>query len=132
MTAKPIQGPTYFLVDEVEWVDERRLGTAPLELVEEAERLGARRKLLASGEGGFYSQYSVMPAGYVVPPHSHDHDELFVVLEGSCTLEGNERPLRAHDSIVLRAGAPYGFTCGREGMTFLVVRSGDAGTTLAR
>ena len=83
-------GPRYFVLDEIEWPDERSAPTAPLELVEEAERLGARRKFLARGEGGFHSQYSEFPPGYAVPLHSHDHDELILLLDGSCTMSDGQ------------------------------------------
>jgi uncharacterized cupin superfamily protein len=123
-------GPTFFRVDELPWPDESK-STAPRELVEEARRKGAKRKFLARGEGGFHSQYSVFPPGYAVPPHSHDHDEMIVVLEGSATMNGAGPTLHAHDSMVLRGGYEYGFTAGDDGLTFLTIRTGAAGTRLA-
>jgi quercetin dioxygenase-like cupin family protein len=122
---------SYFLVDELPWPDESTAGTAPRELVEEAQRKGAKRKFLAQGQGGFHSQYSVFPPGYPVPRHSHDHDEMIVVLDGGCTLLDDGPTLGAHDSMVLLAGYEYGFTAGPDGMTFLTIRTGKAGTTLA-
>ena len=131
MSAKPkTDGPSYFVLDEIEWPDERRAPTAPIELVEEAERLGARRKFLARGEGGFHSQYSEFPPGYVVPRHSHDHDELILLLDGSCTMSDGQ-VLGRHDSVVLRGGSEYGFTAGETGMVFVTIRSGRSTTTLA-
>lgn len=124
-------GPSFFRVDELPWPDETKNATAPRELVEEAKRVGARRKFLAQGQGGFHSQYSVFPPGYTVPRHSHDHDEMIVVLDGSCTLLDGGPKLSAHDSMVLLAGYDYGFTAGPDGMTFLTVRTGKAGTALA-
>jgi quercetin dioxygenase-like cupin family protein len=123
-------GPVFFHVDEVPWPDESTTN-APRELVEEAKRKGARRKFLACGEGGFHSQYSVFPPGYTVPPHSHDHDEMIVLLAGSCSLLGDGPTLVAHDSMVLRGGHEYGFTAGPEGMTFLTIRTAAAQTRLA-
>lgn len=125
-------GPTFFLVDEVPWPDEAKAPTAPKALVEEAKRLGAKRKYLARGEGGFFSQYSVFPAGYTVPPHSHDHDEMIILLEGSCTMiDDDGTTLGAHDSMVLQGGFEYGFTAGADGMTFITIRPGVASTSLA-
>jgi len=124
------EGPSYFVLDEIDWPDETRAPTAPLELVEQAQRLGARRKFLASGEGGFFSQYSEFPAGYTVPGHRHDHDEMIVVLDGSCTMSDG-RVLGPFDSVVLHAGFEYGFTAGPDGMVFLTVRGGKSTTTLA-
>lgn len=123
-------GPTFFKVAELPWPDETTTG-APRELVEEARRKGAKRKFLARGEGGFHSQYSVFPAGYTVPPHSHDHDEMIVLLDGSCTMLDDGPTLGAHDSMVLHAGHEYGFTAGDNGMTFLTIRTGAAGTQFA-
>jgi uncharacterized cupin superfamily protein len=131
MTGDPTtDGPSYFVLDEIDWPDERRAPTAPIELVETAERLGARRKFLAQGEGGFFSQYSEFPPGYEVPRHSHDHDELILLLEGSCAMSDGQ-VLRRHDSVVLRAGAEYGFTAGADGMVFVTTRGGRSGTALA-
>jgi quercetin dioxygenase-like cupin family protein len=123
-------GPSFFLVDELPWPDESQ-GTAPRELVEEAKRKGARRKFLARGQGGFHSQYSDFPPGYTVPLHSHDHDEMIIVLEGSCTMLGGGPILKAHDSMVLLAGHEYGFTARDDGMKFLTIRTGAAQTRLA-
>jgi uncharacterized cupin superfamily protein len=123
--------PTFFLIDELPWPDEAKEGNAPRELVEEAQRLGAKRKFLARGEAGYYSQYSVFPPGYTVPMHSHDHDEMIVILAGDCTLLNGGPQLAAHDSMVLRGGYEYGFTAGDEGMTFLTIRTGAAETRLA-
>ncbi len=122
-------GPTVFRLEDVPWPDESTSG-APRELVEEAKRRGAKRKFLARGEGGFHSQYSVFPAGYTVPMHSHDHDEMIVLLDGSCTLLGDGPTLGAHDSMVLRGGYEYGFTAGPDGMTFLTIRTGAATTSV--
>src|SRR6266850_1780338 len=91
---------TFLVLDEIPWPDEGRSG-APKELVEEAKRKGAKRKFLARGEGGFHSQYAEFPAGYTVPMHSHDHDELIVLLSGGCTMLGGGPTLGARDSMVL-------------------------------
>jgi quercetin dioxygenase-like cupin family protein len=105
-------------------------GTAPPEeMVRAAERLGARRKRLARGEGGFYLNRSVLPPGYVIPPHRHDHAELLVVLAGGCTVSGGADDgtvLRADDAIVIHANHEYGFRCGDQGMEFLTIRTGEA------
>ena len=123
---------SYFQLDEIEWPDEAGAADAPRELVEEAKRRGARRKFLARGEGGFHSQYSTLPDGYTIPLHSHDHDELIVLLAGSCTMLDGGPALKAHDSMVLRAGHEYGFTAGSDGMTFMTIRTGAADVTLRR
>lgn len=122
-------GPRFFQVDQIPWPESEPADT-PAELVEEAKRLGARRKFLARGEGGFWSQISEFPPGYTVPMHSHGHDEMIVVLDGGCELLGGGPTLAANDSMVLLAGYEYGFTAGPEGMTFLTIRGADSKTTL--
>jgi hypothetical protein len=129
--------PAFFKIEELPWPDEAKEGNAPRELVEEAQRLGAKRKFLARGQGGYYSQYSVFPPGYTVPMHSHDHDEMIVILAGGCTMLGADQQatgqqLTAHDSVVLLGGFEYGFTAGDEGLTFITIRNGVAETNLAK
>ncbi|HXY91911.1 MAG TPA: cupin domain-containing protein [Acidimicrobiia bacterium] len=121
--------PQFFLVDEIEWPAEEP-ANAPRELVEEARRLGARRKFLAQGVGGYYSQVSEFPAGYTVPLHRHDHHEMIVILDGGCTMLGGGPTLRAGDSMVLTANYEYGFVAGPDGMTFMTIRTGVASTTV--
>ena len=104
--------PTYFPIDGT-WDDEKD---------------GARRKYLARGEEGFHAQYSTFPAGYRVPPHTHDVDELLVVLDGSCTVDGGAS-MNRHDSVTVPAGHEYGFTCGPDGMTLLTVRAARSAVT---
>ena len=120
---------SFFLVDAIEFPDESKSNMDPA-LVEHAQRSGARRKYLAKGEGGFYSQVSWFPAAYTVPPHGHDHSEMIMVLEGSLTLLGDGPTLKPFDSMVLEAGFEYGFTAGDEGLTFVTLRGGQASTAL--
>lgn len=102
-------------------------GTAPPpELVSRAKKTGAWRKKIARGEAGFFMNRSFLPAGFRVPPHSHDHDELMVVLAGGCSFDEGLADLAANDSIVIHANYRYGFTCGSEGMEFLTIRMGEA------
>lgn len=124
--------PAFFRFDDIGWVDERAHDNpAPEELIEEAERLGARRKRIAQGECGYYSEYITMPPGFVIHPHSHSFDELFIVLSGSAVISTNNvtTELRARDSAALAAGKQYGFTVGPNGIEFLVVRPGASRTT---
>ena len=82
------------------------------------------RKFLAQGEGGFYTQVVRMPAGFAAPVHAHDHSEVFMVLEGSCTFD--DEPMTRFDLAVVEADQPYSFTAGPDGLSFLVVRQGRA------
>lgn len=120
---------TFLVFDEIDWADEGQ-GKAPAELLAAAQRLGARRKRMATGQAGFFMNHSVMPAGFEVPRHSHDHDELIVVVAGGCTMLDGGPTLGPNDAMVLPAGHRYGFTCGPEGMTFVTVRTADAATTM--
>jgi len=126
-----MNGPHYFLLDDVDWPDEALAPTAPRELVESARQSGARRKYLARGEGGFFTQYSEFPAGFIVPMHSHDHNEVIVCMSGSLTMLGDDGPtLRAGDSMVLIGGYAYGFEAGPDGMAIVTIRTDKAGMTL--
>ena len=106
-------------------------GTAPpKELVEQAQKVGARRKKIVRGEGGFHMNRSQLPAGYRVPTHHHSHDEMLVILAGGCTFDDDFGEAGANDTVVIPAYNRYGFTCGPEGMEFLTIRMGEATTEL--
>ncbi|HXQ62337.1 MAG TPA: cupin domain-containing protein [Acidimicrobiales bacterium] len=121
-------GATFLHFDAIDWATAGgAVGSAPAELVEAARRTGARQKRMATGERGFYMNHNEMPAGFTVPTHVHDHDELIVVLDGGCTILDGGPTMTAHDAVVIRAKHPYGFTCGPEGMRFLTIRNGEAG-----
>ncbi len=129
------EDPTVLIYQQIQWDDVLRTAkpgqAPPKELVEQAKKTGARRKKLARGEGGFFMNRSVLPAGFRVPPHSHDHDELMVVIRGGCEFDDDLATLGPDDSIVIRARYRYGFTCGPEGMEFLTIRTGEAATAVA-
>ncbi len=109
--------------DDAEWHVPVAPGTDP-DQAAEAGRQGARRKLLAQGDGGFYAQVVRMPPGFEAPVHSHDHEEIFMVLEGSCRFD--DQPMTRFDMTVVAANEPYGFVAGNDGLSFLVVRRGAA------
>ena len=88
------------------------------------EGTGTRRRFLAQGDGGFYVQVVEIPPGFEAPVHSHDHAEVFVVLEGGCRF--GDEPMGPLDMTVVEADEPYGFTAGPDGLRFLVVRGGPA------
>ena len=123
------QTPHLFHYAAIEWDHPLQTATPdsrpPESIIAEAERTGARRKKLVRGEGGFYMNRSVLPAGFDVPAHQHDHDELLVVLRGGCSF-GDGTTLGPDDAIVIHADTRYGFTCGPEGMEFLTIRTGEA------
>ena len=78
-------------------------GTDP-EAAAEAGRQGAARRFLAQGDEGFYTQIVRIPPGFDAPVHSHDHEEVFMVLEGSCTFDGE--PMGRFDMTVVAANQP--------------------------
>ena len=96
-------------------------------------RCGAWRKKLATGEGGFFLNRSVLPPGFEIPAHTHDHAELLIVLRGGCQVLGSSPVviLGADDAIVVDAHHEYGFLCGDEGMEFLTIRTGEASVDLS-
>jgi quercetin dioxygenase-like cupin family protein len=108
---------------EAEWHVPTAPGTTK-EAADEAGQLGARRKFLAQGDSGFFAQIVEIPPFFEAPAHSHSHAEAFMVLEGSCTMNGEE--LTQYDMTVIPENSPYGFTTGPEGLRFLVVRNGRA------
>jgi quercetin dioxygenase-like cupin family protein len=101
-------------------------GALPNALREQASAGGARRKWLVRGAGGFFTSLSEFAPGFRIPRHSHDHDELLVILSGSCRIEGEARELFANDLAVLSAGKAYGIEVGAQGMRMLTIRRGDA------
>jgi len=115
--------------DEIDWAVESTAAT-PAELIEAARATGARRKRIVTGEAGFFMNLSEMPAGFTVPLHAHDHDELLVVLAGGCTMLGGGPTLAADDAVAIGAHHEYGFCCGPDGMRFLTIRTGEASVTL--
>jgi mannose-6-phosphate isomerase-like protein (cupin superfamily) len=84
----------------------------------------AGRKFLVDGEGGFYVQAVRVPPDFTAPLHHHSHPEVFMVVRGSCTFNGEAMgPL---DSTVVEAGTDYTFTSGPEGVVFMVTRQAIA------
>ena len=98
-------------------------------LVERARASGAKRKKIVHGEAGFFMNRSVMTPDFRVPVHSHDHDELLVVITGGCEFDG-VGAMGPGDSVTIHAGTEYGFTCGPDGMDFLTIRRGEASVEL--
>ena len=78
------------------------------------------RKFLVDGPGGFYVQAVRVPAGFTAPVHSHSHPEVFMVVAGTCTFNGE--PMATLDCTVVEVGTDYSFTAGPDGVTFMVTR----------
>ena len=109
--------------EEAPWHVPTAPGTDP-EQAAAAGRQGAARRLLAQGDEGFFAQVVRLPAHFEAPVHSHDHEEVFMVLEGDCAFDG--QPMGRFDMTVVAANQPYGFVAGAGGLSFLVVRRGPA------
>jgi quercetin dioxygenase-like cupin family protein len=118
--------------DAVEWVDEAKFGRVSADVAGAAQKAGARRKFLNRGDEGLYVQFSTMPPGFRVAPHTHSHGEVLYILRGGCTVEPTGESLGPDDSAVVPGGHEYGFTCGDEGMDFLTIRGGDSQTTFTK
>jgi uncharacterized cupin superfamily protein len=110
----------FYLFDQIQWEVPKGEEGSPV-----ATRQNVRRKLLSWGNANFWVQHVNMQPGHRVDPHSHSIDELIVILEGGCQIDGGPA-LSKNDSAVLRANLEYGFTVGPEGMSFLIVRTGQA------
>jgi len=63
-----------------------------------------------------------IPAGSALPPHRHDHEEVFHVVSGAMTSvlgeEGHE--VAAGDTVIIPAGLPHRGFAGPEGAELLV------------
>jgi mannose-6-phosphate isomerase-like protein (cupin superfamily) len=108
---------------EQEWHVPTSDGTDEQESAE-AGRKGAKRRFLAQGDSGFFVQVVDIPPNFDAPAHSHDHAEIFMVLEGSAIVDGET--LGPYDMTVVPENGVYGFRSGAEGVRFLVVRTGKA------
>ncbi len=113
---------------ELEWETAKDQKAEVASLAEVADKAGARRSRLTTGECGFHSHISEMPAGFEVPPHTHDVSEHMTILAGSLEVSDGT-VLGAGDTTVIPAHHLYGFTVGESGVRFLVVRAADAATT---
>jgi mannose-6-phosphate isomerase-like protein (cupin superfamily) len=120
-----------FRFSEIGWEQPENAPDAVRALARRGWSEGARRKRMARGEGGFHLEHSYLPPGFEVPPHSHGHDELLIVLEGACKLSDG-RWLSDYDAVTIPAGQAYGFTVGPIGLRFVVVRGGASETRLER
>jgi len=107
----------------LDYADEHAESKAPAHLIEEARKAGVRRKIMTRGEGGFHAHFSEFPPGYVTAAHSHDHDEMIIIAEGSMRFDDGP-PLGPLDTAVIHAGHTYGFTAGDDGGKFFNIRRG--------
>jgi mannose-6-phosphate isomerase-like protein (cupin superfamily) len=114
---------TVYHFEEQEWHVPIAAGNDEQDSIE-AGRKGAKRRFLAQGDSGFFVQVVEIPPNFDAPAHSHNHAEVFMVLEGSVIVDGET--LGPYDMTVVPENGVYGFTSGPEGVRFLVVRTGKA------
>lgn len=133
-------GAKFLRYEDIPYVDQLTVApgasAAALEKAAQATAAGVRRKQVTEGEVGVYTHISEFPAGFEVARHSHDHDEMIVVLEGSLTMSADAGPdaepaaeapeLGPSGVALLKAGLAYGFTAGPQGLRFLNIRQGLA------
>ena len=124
-------GPIIHHLADLEWETARDQKAEVAALAAQADEAGARRSRLTRGEHGFHTHISEMPAGFEVPPHTHDVSELMVILDGSIAVSDGT-VLAAGDTAVIPADHLYGFTVGADGVRFLVTRAADAATDFDR
>lgn len=89
-----------------------------------------KRAQLVEGGAGYFTHVIDCPAGYVLPPHSHDHDELIVVLRGTCDV--GDAHLQPFDTVAIPANQKYGLVAGDGGVEFMVIRRGVASLEIAK
>jgi quercetin dioxygenase-like cupin family protein len=85
------------------------------------DSLGVATPTLGASESIVCSVKS--PAGWRGKPHSHDREEIIVVLAGSgvVTLDGAPHDFTAGDAIVISAGTVHGMQAGADGMECITV-----------
>lgn len=118
--------------DRIEWVDEAKFGRVSADVAGAAKKQGALRKFMSRGEEGLYVQYSTLPAGFHITPHTHSVGEVLYILRGGCTVEPTGEELGPNDSAVVPANHKYGLRAGADGMEFLTIRAGDAQTDFGK
>lgn len=80
-----------------------------------------RRKMIFQREGGFYAQVVRVPPGFTNPLHTHDYNELMVIIEGSCEFLGAGLTAQAGDTAVIFAHRQFGYRAGPGGLQFMTI-----------
>jgi quercetin dioxygenase-like cupin family protein len=118
--------------------DDRRTSAMPVERAEDHPvfELGASTiTSLAGGARGATEEVLFrieMPPGAGLPPHHHDHLDVFTIVEGGGTVHIDDvsTPVAAGDSAVVPVGARHYVEAGPEGATLVVTML--TGTKLVR
>jgi mannose-6-phosphate isomerase-like protein (cupin superfamily) len=82
-------------------------------------------------EGGLSIVYLFFKPNFPLFRHQHDVDSLYVVISGSVVGFMGEETLRPGDCFAVKAGTPYYYTAGPEGVEVLeMFRDADAVTVI--
>ena len=109
-------------VDEAPWINGEPSKGLP-------KKTGTQ--IIGDGEYGEKAPWIViasMEPYKLIPPHSHDQDEVIFIVEGSLTIGDQDRG--PGTVIFVEKGTEYGFTVGGEGVRFLNIRPGLATVTM--
>lgn len=92
-------------------------------LAQHPSTAGHKHRVLFRGSGpdGLSLVRLWFGAHYRLPRHSHDVDCLYFVLSGEVHM--NKTVLRAGDGFLVRAGAPYAYAAGPDGVEVLEFRT---------
>jgi quercetin dioxygenase-like cupin family protein len=83
---------------------------------------GIRVKPLTRGRSDLPSmQYLEYGPGHTDPVHSHDTDEVFIVITGELRLEGIEGSSGPGGVVFIPRDTPYAVSCGPEGVRYFRV-----------
>ena len=84
---------------------------------------GSRVTVLFKGEGpdAFSLVHAWFGAGYRLPRHSHSADCLYYVVSGEAIM--GSRVIKAGDGFFVKAGQPYAYQAGPEGVQVLEFRA---------
>jgi quercetin dioxygenase-like cupin family protein len=94
---------------------------APLLMVSEVLGAGLVSRDLLDEKGGFALKHLWLKPNFPLPRHDHSPGEcLYYVISGNARM-GNQ-VIRAGDSFLVPAGAPYHYTAGADGVEVLEIR----------
>ena len=109
-------------VDDAPWVQGEE--SARDAIKQKTEKNGLQ--MIGDSEKGPWIHISHHEPDEIVPPHSHDVDEVLYVLEGELTLD--DRLCGQGTVLFIEQDTKYGFTVGDHGVRFMAIRPGEVGT----
>ena len=109
-------------IDEAPWLRGKpRRPNGPIE---------TGNQLIGDLHKGPWIHINSVPPNEVNTPHSHNEDEVIVIMEGSLTLtRTGDRTCGPGTVMYIEKETDYGFTAGPEGVRFLIIHQGLAKTT---